>query len=334
LPESDRCTISVIVPVFNGARTLPSVLTALACARPAPDEIVVVDDGSTDDSGVLAAKSGCKVIRLDTNVGAARAKNRGAAEARGDILFFTDSDIQVSTDIFARLTKAFSATGLDAVVGLLDPDIPEHNFASQFKNLWMNFTYARFERFERIGLFYTSAAAIRRERFFELGGFDENYRGASIAEDTEFGQRGWALGAIIQLDPAVRVVHLKKYALRGVLSEDFRRAAALTRMRLRKWKQPFFTSVPTFYQLGVPSVYLAVAGIVLAGLAQNLEWLILAFAAFATFYLLNSRFVTYLARLRGNRFALLSCIFLPVDAFVVGLGILFAVIDFLRGRLY
>jgi glycosyltransferase involved in cell wall biosynthesis len=326
--------ISVIIPVYNGARTLPSALSGLARASPAPDEIVVVDDGSTDDSGALAAQAGCRVIRLDPNRGAASAKNRGAADARGDILFFTDADILLPGDIFGRAAQRFEQAHCDAVIGLLDQDIPEGNFASQFKNLWMNYTYARFAGRKRIGLFYTSVAAIRRERFLELGGFDENYHGASIAEDTEFGQRAWALGAGIQLDPDLRVVHLKKYSLAGVLREDFRRAAALTRMRIRKWKQPFFTSVPVSYQLAVPLVYLIGAALVLAALFQNLAWVILAFAAAFAFYLLNVRFITFLARLRDFRFAAQSCVFLPVDSFVVGLGMLFAAIDVLRGRRY
>ena len=334
LPISNPLSISVIIPVYNGARTLPSVLSAIARSRPAPDEVLVVDDGSTDRSGALAAQAGCRVIRLYPNVGAAAAKNRGAAEARGDTLFFTDADILVPADLFARLRHRFEESRCDAVVGLLDPAIPDHSFASQFKNLWMYFTYADFAGRDRIGLFYTSVAAIRRDRFLKLGGFDEHYRGASTAEDTEFGQRAWASGAGIRLDPDVRVVHLKGYTLLGVLREDFNRAAALTCMRLRKWRQPFFTSVPLFYQLAVPLVYLAGASVVLTVLLQNLTWLVLAFFASAAFYLLNSRFITFLGRLRGSKFAVKGSLFLPVDAFVVGLGMLFATLAFSFGRRY
>jgi glycosyltransferase involved in cell wall biosynthesis len=328
-------SVSVIIPVYNGARTLPSVLLALSRARPAPDEIVVVDDGSTDNSGALAAKAGCHtIIRLDRNVGAAVAKNRGAAAARGDILFFTDADVLVPGDIIARLLQAFQEARCDAVIGLLDTHIPETNLASQFKNLWMNFTYARFTGHDRIGLFYTSAAAIRREAFSQLGGFDENYRGASTAEDTEFGQRAWAKGVRIRLDPKLRVVHLKGYTLSGVLREDFRRARALMLMRLRKWRQPFFTSVPFSFQLGVPLIYSAVLLFVVAILIREpIPWSATGIAL-AAFFLLNTRLLAFLERARGMAFAACASLFLPLDSLVVGLGMIAAAYDLARGKRY
>ncbi len=324
--------ISVVIPVHNGARTLPRVLSAMAAADPAPHEIVIVDDGSSDESSVVAEKMGCRVIRLATNVGAASAKNCGAASAQGDLLFFTDADIVVPSDIFARLTRTFQAKNCDALVGLLDPDIPAKDFASQFKNLWMNFTYARFAAAARIGLFYTSVAAIRRDRFLQLGGFDENYRGASIAEDTEFGQRAWAQGARILLDPCLRVIHLKEYSVSSVLHEDLRRAYALTLMRLRKWGQPFFTSVPGFYQLAVPVIYLALLAGAVA--AQSRIAIFIALAMLFIFYLLNASFLAFLLRARGIAFLVWSLVFLPLDVIVVGVGIAAACVDFACGRRY
>lgn len=327
-------TISVVIPVYNGARTLDSVLAALSKAEPAPDEILVVDDGSTDGTGELAALAGRRVIRQEQNVGAAAAKNRGAEHATGEIILFTDADILVPTDIFKRLRGDFEGTSCDAIVGLLALEIPFHNFPSEYKNLWMNYTYSRFFGQDRIGLFYTSCAAIRRERFMEFGCFDENYRGPSTAEDTEFGQRAWALGATVRLDRDVRAVHLKRYSLAGLLTEDFHRAAALTRMRLRKWRQPFFTSVPLLYQLSVPCIYVAVSGFFLAVLAGNTFMLLLGVGALLLFLLLNMPFTIFLARQKGPIFAAKGLILLPADALVVGFGIMFAAIGFALGRRY
>lgn len=332
MPTSAKLTITVIIPVHNGARTLPRVLSALAEADPPPHEIIIVDDASSDESPAVAEKQGCRVIRLAKNVGAASAKNCGAASAGGELLFFTDADIVVPRDIFAQVTRTFQAKTCDGLVGLLDPAIPDKDFATQFKNLWMNYTYARFASAARIGLFYTSAAAIRRDRFLQLGGFDENYRGASIAEDTEFGQRAWAQGARILLDPLLSVVHLKKYSLAGVLREDLRRAYALTLMRLRKWGQPFFTSVPVFYQLAVPVIYLALLGGAVA--AQSPMAVFVALAMLFIFYLLNASFLGFLLHARGIAFVVRSIVFLPLDVIVVGVGIAAACIDFARGRRY
>lgn len=331
---ADITRISVIIPAHNAAATLPRTLAALTSAHPAPYEIIVVDDGSSDQTAELAESIGVCVLRLGKNIGAAAAKNRGANAATGEILFFTDSDIIVPCDVIARVCADFTRTACDGVVGLLDEKIPSPDFASQFKNLWMNYTYARLAGLSRLGLFYTSAAAIRRQVFLNTGGFDENYRGASIAEDTEFGQRAWGAGVTITLDPELRVVHLKQYTIATVLRDDFRRARALSLMRLRKWGEPFFTSVPIFYQLAVPTLYLTiVCGFLALGL-QNVTWLFLTLIGLVAFYVLNLSLIQFLFAKRGLAFALKSALLLPLDVFVVGLGMLSALYDFARGSRY
>lgn len=324
-------TISVVIPTRNGARTLGTCLEALRASTCPPLEIIVVDDASIDDSGGIARRFGCRVIRVDENIGAARAKNRGARAAHSEILFFTDDDVMVGRETLARLVENFADARVAGVVGLLDRQIPFDNFASNVKNLWMRFTYERLPR-ERIGLFYTSVAAIRREIFLALGGFDENYRGASITEDTEFGQRVWRAGYNIVLDPRVVVMHCKHYTLREVLRTDFLRARALVLMRLRKWGQPFYTSVPFFYQLGVPILFAALA-------CWALIWMHPIFFAASvvlliTFYVLFLPWFAYLARERGLGLALRAALFQPLDALAVGAGMGIALIEFVRGVRY
>jgi glycosyltransferase involved in cell wall biosynthesis len=304
-------SISVIIPAYNAARTLPQTLAALCRAVPPPLEMIVVDDASTDETAVVA-RNGGQVVQLAQNQGADIVPACNALEVVGAVL---------------------AAPSIDGVVGLLDDQIPHCNWASQFKNLWMNFTYARFIGVPRIGLFYTSLAAMRRDRFFELGGFDENYRGASIAEDTEFGQRAWGAGTRIVLEPRLTAVHLKAYTVRGVLSEDFKRAYALTLMRLRKRGAPFFTSVPRFYQLAVPVIYLTLLALGLT-LVAPLVGMGLGLLGLGVFYALNIPLLTFLARKRGTRFALQAALFLPADVLIVGLGMLCALFDFARGIQY
>jgi GT2 family glycosyltransferase len=327
----NRSGISVVIPTRNGARTLSACLESLCAVSFPLAEIIVVDDASDDATGDIARRFDCRLIRADENIGAARAKNRGARVATGDVLFFTDDDVIVARDALARLAEDFDDARVAGVVGLLDRQIPFDDFASNFKNLWMRFTYERMPR-ERIGLFYTSVAAMRREIFLQLGGFDENYRGASIAEDTEFGQRVWAAGHNIVLDPRVGVTHCKHYTPREVLRTDFLRARALMLLRLRKWGQPFYTSVPRFYQLAVPTIFAALACLALAFfstsfLAASALWLF-------TFYFLFFPWLAFLARERGARFALIAALFQPIDAMVVGLGMLQAAVEFLQGRRY
>jgi GT2 family glycosyltransferase len=325
--------VSVVIPTHNGAATLAACLESLQASALAPYEIIVIDDASTDSTAEIATQCNCRVVQLDKNVGAARAKNRGAAKATGDILFFTDDDVIVARETLNQLAQDFADAQIAGVVGLLDAKIPFDDFASNFKNLWMRFTYERLPR-EHIGVFYTSIAAMRRAVFQQLGGFDENYRGASIAEDTEFGQRAWSAGHMLQLDPRVTATHCKHYTLRQVLITDYLRARALMLMRLRKRGQPFFTSVPLFYQLAVPAILAVLTALLAALVLRNWLLAMLGVVLLVTFYALFAPWLAYLARTRGARFALIGALFQPADVIVVGLGMVAAAVEFVRGVRY
>lgn len=328
--------ISVIIPVHNGSRTLRDCLASIRGSNYANYEIVVVDDKSTDDSREIAEQYGCAVVALEENIGAARAKNRGAAAASGDILFFTDADVCVQPDTLSRIAHDLADPDLTGVVGLLGQDLRYHNFSSQFKNLWMHFTYAR--QPDHVGLFYTSAAAIRAATFREMGGFDEAYSGASITEDIEFGQRLLSAGHKVLLDRELTVEHLKHYTLGELLKTDFHRAAGLSktwlRRRLNRKQEKYYASVPWFFVVGVP---LAMWGLLLTLSALLLRRRALARIAAGTFGVLlalNVPLLRFLGRVRGPVFFLQSCVGIVLDMWASALGILWAFITFGRGEQY
>lgn len=91
--NSPDATVSVIVPCYNGARYLRETLASALGQTRAPLEVLVVDDGSTDDSAGVAEAFGLpvRVIR-QANGGESTARNRGIDEARGDWLAFLDAD--------------------------------------------------------------------------------------------------------------------------------------------------------------------------------------------------------------------------------------------------
>jgi glycosyltransferase involved in cell wall biosynthesis len=85
-------TFSVIIPTHNRREHLMACLASVSAQRRRPDEVIVVDDGSTD--GTLAALAGIDSVTVirQPNAGAGAARNRGAAAASGDYLAFLDSD--------------------------------------------------------------------------------------------------------------------------------------------------------------------------------------------------------------------------------------------------
>lgn len=84
--------ISVIIPSYNRREYLMACLDSVAAQRRAPDEVIVVDDGSTDGTQEAVAARGDATLTTQANAGPGAARNRGAAAATGDYLAFLDSD--------------------------------------------------------------------------------------------------------------------------------------------------------------------------------------------------------------------------------------------------
>ena len=101
--------ISIIIPVYNNPQDLRECLSALIASSYPGSEIIVVDDGSTDNTSNVAAEMGVRVLRLPKNSGQSTARNYGIHNARGDILFFVDSDVVVMPGAISRVANVFEA---------------------------------------------------------------------------------------------------------------------------------------------------------------------------------------------------------------------------------
>ncbi|HEY3416823.1 MAG TPA: glycosyltransferase family 2 protein [Armatimonadota bacterium] len=84
--------VTAIIPAYNEALRLPEVLKAVQAAT-LISEIIVVNDGSTDDTAQVASASGVRVVNLEENCGKGTALRAGALASAGDILLFLDADL-------------------------------------------------------------------------------------------------------------------------------------------------------------------------------------------------------------------------------------------------
>jgi len=182
---------SVVIPARNAAATLPRTLEALAAQDPAPGEVVVVDDGSTD--GTVALAEGhpivTRLLRAGPGAGPGAARNAGTAATAGDVVVFLDSDCFPVAGWLAAGLRALEHA--DLVQGRVDPD-PDGERGPFERTLSVPAAY---------GLFESANLFVRRTLFDELGGFGdglsapaESFAGAVVgekrlAEDVFF---GWA----------------------------------------------------------------------------------------------------------------------------------------------
>lgn len=227
--------VSVVVPTYNRAHQIADTLRSVVAQSHTPHEIIVVDDGSTDETEVVCAafRPAVRYVR-QSNAGVSAARNHGASLATGGALAFVDSDdlwhpakIQTQVAALAQTGAGWSITGCD-VIDMLGTVIPSRR---GFKAVFGVFDSAGlepgefFRRYFREvpvsveGVAHTaftgdaflplflgnfalpSSALVRRELFEQSGGFDVEFR---LAEETEFFHRLAALApAVILTEPLV-----------------------------------------------------------------------------------------------------------------------------------
>jgi glycosyltransferase involved in cell wall biosynthesis len=207
--------ISVVIPVYNGGRTLAACLEALKRQTRPPDEVIVMDDGSTDDTPAIAARSGA-VVLSQQRAGPAAARNRGAWEARGDILLFTDADCAPDPNWVARMLAPFADPAVAGAKG--EYRTRQRELVARFVQQEYQDRYDRMVGQARIDFVDTYSAAYRRDLFLAAGGFDATFSTPSV-EDQEFSFRLAARGHRLVFVPGAIVYHqhdrgLAEYARR------------------------------------------------------------------------------------------------------------------------
>ena len=176
-------TVSVIIPTYNRAGTVSDAIDSVLSQVPPPDEVIVVDDGSTDNTRAVLAGYGDRIIAIHReNGGAGAARNTGIARATGDWLAFLDSD-----DLWLPGRLAVLHRDLDAA----DSDIVGHTGDLRFAdtgrqtNLFevRDWTYpeggARMVPYpleQALTGVLTPVTSLRRDIVVEEGGFGETVR--------------------------------------------------------------------------------------------------------------------------------------------------------------
>ncbi|HPA44874.1 MAG TPA: glycosyltransferase [bacterium] len=226
--ESKSPCATIIIPVYRDAESVLRCLDAILhqetdrCL-----ETIVVDDGSKDDTVSIIENwiadhaTPDRIVRTlaQDHAGPAVARNRGAKEATGPILLFTDADCEPHADWVERMLAPFEDPAVQGVKGAYETR--QTSWVARLVQVEYEEKYIRMAQFDSIDFIDTYSAGFRRDVFLSLGGFDEGFPTASV-EDQEFSFRLAEHGYRMVFVPDARVVHRHAETLSHYIRKKFR----------------------------------------------------------------------------------------------------------------
>lgn len=195
--------ISVVIPHLNQPQMLARCLTSLMAGKRQPDEVIVVDNGSSSlPQAVCDAVRGVTLLQ-EPIPGPGPARNRGISVATGDVLAFIDADCLADPDWLAEAERAMTdpdATilGGDVRIAYTDPD--RLTMLEAYESIY---AYRMDRYIAREGFTGTGNLVVRREVLPDVGPF----AGIGVAEDRDWGQRATAKGYRIRYVAGMKVYH-------------------------------------------------------------------------------------------------------------------------------
>jgi GT2 family glycosyltransferase len=196
--------VTAIVLNYNGAHLLPDCLQTLQAQDWPALEILVVDNGSLDDSRGVCLGHGVRWLPLGANLGFSQANNRAAVEAKGEFLFFVNNDMRFRPDCVSRLARVLRG---DDSLFAADPTELDWD-GTRIIHGRTRFVPGNYQRtvIPPFAVEYTGEASgpvevpwgcagsllARRDRFEALGGFDPMF--FIDFEDTDLCWRAWRRG--------------------------------------------------------------------------------------------------------------------------------------------
>jgi len=235
---ADGLAISVVVPHYNQPLELAQCLQSLAAQRGdfMLAEIIVVDNASEVLPEAICRRFDGVTLLVETQRGPGPVRNRGARQARGDILAFIDADCVAAPGWLAAITAAFAEAPPGTILGgdvRIPRDAGSLGAVAAFESV---FAYRMDKYIAQQNFTGTGNLAVRRETFEAVGPFCAIDR----AEDRDWGHRATALGFTLSFQPAMRAYHPARGSFAELarkwdrqLAHDYAAIAAHPRARLR-----------------------------------------------------------------------------------------------------
>ncbi len=217
--------VSVVIPVLNDAQRLAVCLGALRAQTYPKDlfEVIVVDNGSTDDIKSVIDEFKDFTFVLETGRGPAAARNKGVTLARGEIIAFTDADCVPAPDWIEKAVKSMSnVPKCDVIAGKVElffKDANNPKIVELYESIWA-FQQERCVEKSRFGV--TANLITYKQVFKDVGLFDSNTFKTAAGEDREWGNRVFSSGRRIVYADDVRVAHPAVSSWKELFNKEIR----------------------------------------------------------------------------------------------------------------
>lgn len=224
--------VSVIIPVYNDADRLKTCLARLAEQTHAPDEVIVVDNGSADLAAVEAVVAAYAFVKLtaEATPGSYAARNRGIAIAQGQILAFTDADCIPAIDwIEQGISQLKAHPDCGFVAGAINIFMRDPNHPVELFESVMGLSQQTFVTCDRFGA--TANLFTRPDVFERVGRFNAELKSSG---DREWGQRVFAAGLTQIYAETVCVDHPARRSFAELSRQASRHAGGFYDLRCRQ----------------------------------------------------------------------------------------------------
>lgn len=194
--------VTVAIPCYNGARYLERTIQSVLAQSRSADDIMVIDDGSTDGSANVTKSFPVRLIQHQRNKGLAEARNTAIAAARGDVLAFIDVDALADSDWLGVLLSGY----VDGTVGGVGGQGVESVIRSR-ADRWRreHASQSHGDRPKEVAFLFGLCMSFRLEALRTVGGFNPLFR--TNAEDMDIGLRLNAAGYRLRYLPGAKVYH-------------------------------------------------------------------------------------------------------------------------------
>ena len=211
---------SIIIPAYNAANRIPACLNSLLAQQTAREyEIIVVDDGSTDNTAEIVKQYDRVRLITQANAGPASARNHGVQVATGAIVLFIDDDCIATLDWLERMLASFDDSEIIGAKGAYLTNQKE--LIARFVQIEYEEKYDVLAKHQYIDFIDTYSAAFRRREFLNAGGYDTRFSTAST-EDQEFSFRLANRGHKMIFIPDAKVWHTHVNTISGYIRKKYK----------------------------------------------------------------------------------------------------------------